>query len=116
MSVDRLCKRESPESYPKDMDFPIKKGLHTYTEEGVKLLQSKYPDVKLCTSLTCEFTNFDHEISYKYVQHNKNMAKQGMIRVLHKVGSTGDVELDWNSDTNRIFEWYNGKKWIELTQ
>lgn len=111
MSVDRLCKRESPESYPKNMDFPTKKGLHTYTEEGVKSLQSKYPDVKICTIPTCEFTDYDHEICYEFDQHNANMAKQGMIRTMYEI-------IDWKDDlrSNKIFEWYNGKKWIKLTQ
>lgn len=109
MSVDRFCKREQPEPYPADMDWPTKKGLHVYTESGVKELQIKYPDVKICTSPKCEFTDYDHEVCYKYDQHNADMAKQGMIRIMFRV-------LDESWKTEKMFEWWNDKKWILLKQ
>lgn len=110
-STDRFCKREAPETYPKDEDWPTKKGLHVYKDKDIKELQKKLPDVKICTSPKCEFTNYDHKICYEYDQHNADMAKRGTIRTMYEI-------IDWKDDlkSNKIFEWYNGKKWVKLKQ
>ena len=52
----------------------------------------------------------------EYNQREHDMKKRGVIRVMFRVGDTGDLKKDWDSTMHKFFEWWNGDKWVELTQ
>ena len=111
-SIDKFCKRVV--DFTKDIDYDTSEIVptsHVYTTEDVAALYKKYPNVKICSNVTCDFTQRDHEICYEYEQHNADMAKSGTIRIMHKI-------LDFHPvyKTERIYDWWNGKKWITLSQ
>ncbi len=106
MTTDKYCSR--------DIDFTTSEIVptsHNYTNEDIRALEEKYPDVMICKAASCGFTTPDHEIMYEYDQHNADMAKSGTIRVMYKI-----IDFHPEYKSERTFDWYNGKKWITLSQ
>ena len=111
--VNKFCKREEFDytTAGQTSIHPMVATPHVYTTEDVAALYKKYPNVKICSNIACGFNQRDHEAMYEYEQHNADMAKSGTIRVMHKI-------LDFYPiyKTERIYDWWNGKKWITLSQ
>lgn len=78
-------------------------------------LEEMFPDAKGCHSKTCELNDIDHAIFMEYEQGKINDAKQGKIRVAFEVGRIGK-EGNYEYPRTKIFSWYNGEKWVKLTQ
>lgn len=57
----------------------------------------------------CDLTPQEHRIFELYEQKKEADAKAGRIRVMYEL--VGDYE---NATWKRIFEWWNGTKWVFL--
>lgn len=73
-------------------------------------LHKMFPDAKVCTSKTCEFNDIDHAIFMEAEQHDLDMQKKGMIKIMYEWIN------DDGSGKNKLFYWYDGNKWVKLTQ
>lgn len=69
-------------------------------------LKQMFPDAKICDSKICGFTDLDHAVFMESEQHDIDMQRKGMIKVMYR-------DLD---GSNKIFFWYDGKQWVELKQ
>lgn len=73
-------------------------------------LRKMFPDAKFCDSPTCEFEDIDHAIYMEYEQKIKDAERKGMIRIMYRMNKEDD-----NFISTKLFHWFNGKKWIELS-
>ena len=71
-------------------------------------LRKKYPNAKHCNDPKCEFTERDHEACMAYAQNDYEMAKKGMIKTMYR--------MNYPEPDTKFFMFYDGKKWVELTQ
>ncbi len=79
-------------------------------------LNNMFPNAKPLDSHECGLDNLDHAIFMEHEQHDYDMKKRGMIKVMYKVGDTGNLKDDWDHAFHKFFEWYDGNEWVELTQ
>ena len=90
-------------------DFNILDDEHL-KNKSMKELREMFPDVEYCDDKNCDFSDFDHGIYMQYEQHDIDMIKKGMIKILWRI--TDPLNGDFIHE--KTFHWFNGKKWVEL--